>query len=174
MNRLVDEVLRFVREGALLTASSAAAFPRALVTRARSDAERWMFTEASPGCERPRPGSAPLNWLALRESLVAEINLDAQAMDGYPTRWYEVSGELADEIESAVLEGLPEGFEDFENDIVADLVHCAYARLLDSQGPHREFHELLFRAYQAGLMPCGWEGSYPEGRLAVYVPRDES
>ncbi|QDU08363.1 hypothetical protein [Gimesia aquarii] len=31
-------------------------------------------------------------------------------------------------------------------------------------------HESLFPIYQAGGYPCGWEGAFPRGQIAVFVP----
>jgi len=49
-------------------------------------------------------------------------------------------------------------------DIMCALMENAY---IDSG--HSSFFFLeLFRVYEAGHFPCGWEGQWPEGRLLVY------
>jgi hypothetical protein len=30
-----------------------------------------------------------------------------------------------------------------------------------------------YAAYEAGVMPCGWDGVYPAGRLAVFLPSED-
>ncbi len=47
-----------------------------------------------------------------------------------------------------------------------EFIHC---RLV--MGKSNEFYETLFKIYQSGGYPCGWEGNYPDGRLIVYYPK---
>ena len=54
------------------------------------------------------------------------------------------------------------------DDIVADLRSCMYSRA--AQGTDNAFFERIFSIYRCGSWPCGWDGNYPDGRLAVYIP----
>jgi hypothetical protein len=47
-----------------------------------------------------------------------------------------------------------------------DLELCALSRAF--QGKENVFFERLFKAYQLGVVPCGWAGEYPEGKMVVY------
>ena len=49
-----------------------------------------------------------------------------------------------------------------------DLMHMTIERELVSQGKPGGFCSLLLQVYEAGHLPCGWEGEYPAGRILVY------
>ncbi|QDT45317.1 hypothetical protein Pan241w_54370 [Gimesia alba] len=57
-----------------------------------------------------------------------------------------------------------------ESDIIADDLYmvCKCRALFGKDKSFR--HETLFPIYQAGGYPCGWEGAFPRGQVAVFVP----
>lgn len=57
-----------------------------------------------------------------------------------------------------------------ESDIIADNLYmvCKCRALFGKDKSFR--HETLFPIYQAGGYPCGWDGAFPHGQVAVFVP----
>ncbi|MCA9014925.1 MAG: hypothetical protein KDA77_06285, partial [Planctomycetaceae bacterium] len=57
-----------------------------------------------------------------------------------------------------------------EADIIADNLYmvCNCRALFGKDKSFR--HETLFPIYQAGGYPCGWDGAFPRGQIAVFVP----
>jgi hypothetical protein len=54
------------------------------------------------------------------------------------------------------------------DDAASDLYQCAYSRAIC--GRNNIFFESMFESYVSGSWPCGWESSYPSGRMVVYRP----
>lgn len=59
-------------------------------------------------------------------------------------------------------------YDAIRDKVASDFYHFAYKRAVLGDVPH--FFETLLDIYRAGGWPCGWKGSYPAGRLVVYVP----
>jgi hypothetical protein len=53
-------------------------------------------------------------------------------------------------------------------DIAGCLVDCVENRIL--MGRRNAILELMFKVFQSGGLPCGWQGNYPRGNIAVYYP----
>jgi hypothetical protein len=58
------------------------------------------------------------------------------------------------------------------DDVVGDLYNSAFNRCVRGRNKS-SFFEKLLAVYRAGGWPCGWDGDYPSGRLAVYLPDSE-
>ena len=61
-------------------------------------------------------------------------------------------------------EGLPQVVADC---VEWDTIHAVVFEHFAEWSPPRFFEHLL-RIYQSGHFPCGWEGSWPEGKLRVF------
>lgn len=97
-------------------------------------------------------------WADLKssQSLVLEYATDEDDYfwtDGFSERIYE---QLINTI-----------YEIFINEIDEDLFNCF---LNEKYSLHNNFWNMLFNYYYKGVMPCGWQGEYPEGELVVFAP----
>lgn len=48
-----------------------------------------------------------------------------------------------------------------------DIINIAMV-LSYSEYTHSEFYEKLLEVYLNGHLPCGWNGSYPDGKMAIF------
>ncbi|MEX0725020.1 MAG: hypothetical protein WD065_02040 [Planctomycetaceae bacterium] len=55
-----------------------------------------------------------------------------------------------------------------ENSFTWDFMEMAIESSLIERGMEPGLYSRLLPPYEAGRYPCGWEGSYPEGRVIVY------
>ncbi len=58
-----------------------------------------------------------------------------------------------------------------EDEIYEDLRLCIQSRKVC--GYQHDFFERMFKIYELGGWPCGWEGKLTEGRFIAYFPLDE-
>jgi hypothetical protein len=56
-----------------------------------------------------------------------------------------------------------------DQDIPGVLVNIVHCRIV--MGKDNKFYETLFKVFQSGGYPCGWQGNYPQGKLIAYYPR---
>jgi len=80
--------------------------------------------------------------------------------------------ELFDPAESYSKDFFPSGYLDIIEEVQGDIFMCAIDRLVN--GKTNNFYEKLFRIYQSGGWPCGWEGKYPDGKIIAYIPSGDS
>jgi hypothetical protein len=156
--RLVEDVLQFVRAGRLLVGGDA---PSATVEVDTLAGARRRAFEATSG-----PGNGLL-WTDIRELEMAKVRAKAYQIVGFE----RIEDELwtLHELFTSLLRGpLASHYQDLSDDIAADLHNCATSRAV--QGSCGGFFEQIFAVYCAGGWPCGWEGSYPAGRMAAYFP----
>lgn len=167
----VEEVIALAESGTLLRDPKPQVLGDVRVTHSVDDLQAWLFTEAQPGA-RDEDGR---DWLNLRELMVSKIRYsDAETRGLAGKALDELERSIARRIEHGVHASLQGGpFLEYQEDIAADLTHCALARAVGSTGDHAALFERLFEAYKVGVFPCGWEGTYPAGRLAVFVPTSE-
>lgn len=66
---------------------------------------------------------------------------------------------------------IPFDYLEILEEVESDLYKCALNRFIN--GDKMNFYEKIFRCYQSGGWPCGWEGNYPNGKLIVYVPTED-
>jgi len=167
----VEEVISLAESGALFRDPQPMQLGDVLVTHSTDDLQRWLYTEARPGIV-PEDDEG-YDWLNLRERMASKIlHTDAKAagLDSKALRALEDL--IAPRVDHALYDRLPASLREYREDIGADLLHCALSRALRSSGDHAALFERIFEGYKAGVFPCGWEGSYPAGRMAVFVPSD--
>ena len=114
-------------------------------------------------------GGEEMLWTDIRESVMADVR---GATYGNPSL-YEMKQSLADRLKYLgvlVRQRLDDRHQELLNDIVGDLFCCALNRSVKGANG---FFEQLFNAYQAGGWPCGWDGTFPHGRLIVYFPKQD-
>lgn len=63
---------------------------------------------------------------------------------------------------------LPFDYIDINEEVEGDLTMCALNRLVN--GKTENFYEKIFDVYKQGGWPCGWKGTYPIGKVIVFVP----
>lgn len=109
-------------------------------------------------------GDNEYTWSDIREREIAEAN----------SRGYYLPKQVQDALEAnlttltrLIQPQLDEKYIELFDDIVGDLYNCALNRAVHGASG---FYEEVFRAYRSGGWPCGWDGNYPDGRLAVYYP----
>jgi hypothetical protein len=78
-----------------------------------------------------------------------------------------IDDQISVEIMKLCERSIPKGLMDFFDDIYGDLVEIARGKLVEIT---TDLHKLMWEAYQNDLFPCGWEGTFPLGRLCVYTP----
>ncbi len=166
INPEAEEVIALAESGALLRNPQPEVLGDVIVTHSIADLQAWLFTEARPGV---RVEDA-LDWLGLRENMTAGIHGDAYKKGLDATAQRDLDRRISRRIDAALAKVLPPELAEYSEDIGADLVHCALVRVLGCGGDHAVLFERIFEAYKAGVFPCGWEGRFPVGRLAVFVP----
>jgi hypothetical protein len=80
-----------------------------------------------------------------------------------------IDDQISAEIMILCERSIPKGLMDFFDDIYGDLVEIARGKLAEIT---TDLHKLMWEAYQNDLFPCGWEGTFPLGRLCVYTPEE--
>jgi len=84
---------------------------------------------------------------------------------------HEIDNELSEIFESAdnyKEDFIPFDYLDISEEVESDLYKGALNRFI--HGDKMNFYEKIFRCYQSGGWPCGWEGNYPQGEIVVYIP----
>lgn len=107
--------------------------------------------------ENAHIGSA--SWTDLREqqaSFVVEHPMSTEAKAEFMA--------LADGYERRIFDRFRRRFPWIVNDMAADLINTARARITGHPSP---FFEELFAVYSIGGFPIGWSGPYPEGSPIV-------
>jgi len=107
-------------------------------------------------------------WSDLKER---ELALIAGVRD--TTEGRKIERELTDlfeELLEIVETSLPEQYAEASEEIASDLIACVSARVHFES--HR-FFDLMRGAYQLGGWPCGWVGTYPDGKMVVFCPATE-
>lgn len=56
--------------------------------------------------------------------------------------------------------------KDIWDDVYSDLINCVKVRAII--GKENSFFEKVFAVYLSGGWPCGWEGSFPNGKMKVF------
>ena len=157
----VEEVLAFARTGPLLSGDRGAATGVQDILRVDDiEAARTLAWEAVYGADE-------LNWNDIRSRQMRPV-----VAATYRLRWYEEARPAFDgllkDLTRVIEQRLGPGYRDLVDDVVADLYNIAKARAVLA-GPSA-FLERLWLIYGVGAWPCGWDGDYPEGRIAVFLP----
>lgn len=154
----VSEIFQFVHDGALFAPSPKLPDDVAVVTKL--DTAMELAWETDYGTEKE-------TWENILDkyTLLVDEALDEspELIDIKETLYYEQGA-----FSRLVFNSLSEDYKEMEEDIAIDLWNCINARVV--QGETNVFFEKLFEIYKCGGWPCGWEGDYPEGRIAAYFP----
>jgi len=153
----VLEVLSFAQTGALLSGRAEDFGPEFVVTT--------DFAEAKDAAWEQAFGADEYTWTDLRELEVSEALGRLYELDR------RVRGrlfELREELDSLLAERFASAYEEIYEDFSADLHNCARARA--AFGRRSRFFEQQFKAMRLGGWSCGWNGSYPLGKMLVFCP----
>ncbi|MEC1635787.1 cytoplasmic protein [Bacillus mojavensis] len=63
---------------------------------------------------------------------------------------------------------IPMDFWDIAEEVESDLYKCAINCLVNVTKDN--LFEKMFQVYKSGGWPCGWEGTYSEGKLVAFIP----
>jgi hypothetical protein len=165
-----SEVTDFVEHGKILVGVQSPP-PTWLVIDDWDTARRFAYDQEVTGQEV---------WTDLRENVATKLG---RARERAPEELAARIAKHRDEYRAVLLERLgltPAGrlrlkkegvfrhpASEIVDDLYADLFIVVEARLLGVTLP---LFEEIFAAYRAGGWPCGWEGTYPIGRLVVFTP----
>lgn len=109
-------------------------------------------------------GEDEYTWKDIRELEMSEVWAD------YYEKPDDEKPKNLDDLLEVISENIREcdyPYNTFFNDIVGDLKNCAVNRSIN--GLKDSFFEEIFKIYQSGGFPCGWDGNYPEsGNIIVY------
>ncbi|MBA4020313.1 MAG: hypothetical protein C0483_24390 [Pirellula sp.] len=154
-SELIDEVIAFAKGDGLLGSSE----PKATsweVVHNLDDAKRIAW-------ETPI-GDEELLWTDLREQQMAQVRSGTYG-NARLSGIEDVLSEQLSTLTTLMERRLDDQHEELVNDVVGDLLNCAFNRAVNGTNG---FYEQLFDAYRAGGWPCGWDGNFPSGRLIVY------
>lgn len=93
------------------------------------------------------------------EKVVNAIKSTREILDNLLERQYEKL-----ELQGAI-------FSDFWDNIYSDAIYITLQ--IAYKGKLEGFFYEIFKIYEAGYIPCGWVGKYPEGQIACYKPKFE-
>lgn len=149
---LVNEVLAFSKKPQVEEHSDIS--NRIIIINDLNQAEQLAYEEVF--------GEDEYSWKDIRELEMSEVwgNYYAMMEDKRPEGLEELLEIISDNLRESSL------YNDFFDDVTADLNNCAINRAIN--GKNCSFFEDLFKIYQIGAIPCGWEGNYPEGRIVAY------
>ena len=151
---LVNEVIEFAKVGQIFVPT---ATETAGITVVRN------FEQALKMAKQQTYGDAEYLWTDIREMEMSRVKAV-----GYTIAEFAQSKEkLAENIKLFTMfirRRLDEQHRDLLDDVVADLYNCAVARAIQGNSPG--FFETLLDVYKTGGWPCGWDGNYPQGRIA--------
>jgi hypothetical protein len=155
----VNEVIDFAKTGAILAPT--AARPNGVMAVEDLAEAEFLATEQAYG-------EAEYLWTDIRELEMSQIRAH-----GYQNRevsaWEEtLSGQLT-LLTPLIRKRLGARYAGLLDDVVADLQNCALVRAIGGKRPG--FFETLFSVYAGGGWPCGWDGKYPDGRVASFFPK---
>ncbi|QGJ70192.1 Hypothetical protein PBC10988_18860 [Planctomycetales bacterium 10988] len=159
----VEEVYSFANSGPLLT-------PLSIEEQSEINRDQFAMVkyleEAEWHAWEDTFGSEEETWTDLRELNMAEVLEKAFEEEQFTQIKDHLVNHLP-QLTRMVQSRLGDEYFDLLDDIVGDLHNAAFNRAI--QGP-QGFFEDLFKVYQQGAWPCGWEGNYPEGKLMVHFP----
>lgn len=154
---LIDEIFALVMSDRFLTGLHPYLEDGVLLVDDPEEAMHWSLE-----------AEAELPWLDVRNLESAEITGLIYKLPNYR----EVSAAIMAEQEklwALIGERIPEDMRFCLDDACANLGACLESRALLAE-PH-PLYEAIFRIYNNGGWPCGWDGEYPEGRMVVFTAR---
>lgn len=111
-------------------------------------------------------GEEEYSWKDIRELEMSQV------WDVYYTLSEDVRPVNLEELLELISENVRNSlnkYDEFYEEIVADLNNCAISRAVNGKD-ETNFFEKLFEIYKAGGLPCGWQGEYPDGKIVAYLP----
>lgn len=157
---IIAELLAMVRDGVLLRSFVLLPERNWLIIGDFALAEEYAYRRYTDDSDDG------LSWTDLR-AIEASKLLRSTYND--PAGWLraEVRG-LAGRFTEELMERLPPPYRPIADDVAADLRNIALSRAVPEAGSG--LFRQVWDAYRLGSWPCGWEGSYPAGRLVVFQP----
>jgi hypothetical protein len=159
LDSLIEDIEQTAQAGGLLSPRTAIRGDNLLIIEDFEQAKDYAWHRFISDDE-----NAP-NWTDLRAEEVARLlgaTYDDPSLASVRASIRATGQRFADEIV------LPPVFEAAFEDITADLQHVALSRVV-MKAPPGLFTQ-MWDVYRQGGWPCGWEGSYPDGRLVVFQP----
>ncbi|WP_282035210.1 hypothetical protein [Metabacillus indicus] len=152
-NNLVEEVIRFSKNFQSELTNNIS--NEIVVINDIKKAEHLAYDEVF--------GEDEYNWKDIRELEMSEVwgTYYAMSENEKPKGLEELLEVIADNVRKSSFK-----YSMFYNDVVADLTNCAINRAIN--GKSSSFFEELFKIYQLGAFPCGWNGDYPEGKIIAF------
>ena len=137
------------------------------------DSDYHIINDFSRACEMAfdefnyiYEGEEGHSWNDIREKEYDDVYQSVYDREDYLT-----VSDMLEELELDVIDSieLTREAEEVIDEIEADLKMCLETTAI--AGDNNVLFKNMFEAYTKGGWPCGWEGSYPEGRLIVYFPK---
>ena len=159
----VEEVVDFVKNGYLLTGADVPSLDDVLTVCDLERAQVLAWEETF--------GNDEFLWSDIRQKEMSNVKAICYTIDGFNS-YRDNLTPLLQRFTLYVRRKLSASHTELLDDIVSDLYNCAFNRCV--QGTDRtSFFEKLLAIYRSGGWPCGWDGDYPKGRLAVYLPQKD-
>jgi hypothetical protein len=162
----VQEVIDFVCSGQILNITPAFTDTSVII---ENDFNRVVCRARTQDIEEGEDEDK-LTWKDIRSAEMRQVYAKMYELSDFGAVEKELT-ELPAESYKCLRRKLPRQYHEILDEIIGDLYACFFARAVDEAGS--PFFERLLSAYQSGAWPCGWEGRYPEGKLAVYAPAGE-
>lgn len=165
---LAEEVLDFLKNGPFLMGSALLNSEEVVVEtsfEAALDHVHVQYLWDAEGNLRSDHDS----WADVRETEISNV-YEASSEREDLTELKPRIRELQQTASALVEERLAEYLSEATEDIVSDMELLIETRAL--VGGDNAFFETLFRWYQVGVWPCGWQGRYPVGKLKVFNPQE--
>ena len=165
--KAIYEVRRFFESDAVLTPlRESLASANVVLVHDYDVAEEVARFQRLEYCKFPLPEDQCC-WRDLTSLVEGPLHCHANELD----EDYAASLASADEsMGETILANLtPRGYWDISEDVAQDASSIALAVGYPLE-PESAFFRQMYAYYQSGGWPCGWRGSYPSGRMCVYVP----
>lgn len=104
-------------------------------------------------------------WTDIREEEMSLVRKELYNIPNYRDFKNQLN-DIDERLNSYLEDNVLDEFSDAFNEIFSDFLNIAINRAVN--GNKNNFHEKLFEIYKAGGWPCGWEGSYPKGKIVAY------
>ncbi|WP_145049135.1 hypothetical protein [Lignipirellula cremea] len=160
----VEQVVDFAKGSDLFAATpNPSAFGDALIVRDFAQAKSLAWEHVY--------GNDELLWSDIREREMSEVRAIAHTIADF-SAYRDNLFPLLQKLTLCIKRKLDGNKTELLDDIAGDLYNCAFNRCVRGSGGSC-FFESIFVVYRAGGWPCGWDGDYPHGRLAVFLPDSE-
>ncbi|WP_166243407.1 hypothetical protein [Paenibacillus turpanensis] len=146
--KLVEEVIEFVTT---MQESPKVKAPENLtVVNSIDEAKKTSLVEVF--------GEDEFTWSDIRQLEMGKVKGKLYRLD--QSQKPEGLEDLTERISNELGEHIPDWLSDFFENVVVDLRNCAVNRAIN--GTENNFYDQIYKIYQSGGFPCGWNGNYPE------------